>query len=153
MTPKFWLSLEKSLSLDRGRARAFRKLSPDRGRSRAPSRLLIDRGRARANKQQMTRRAFSALKIIRLKGKLRQEWQWIFRRFWSNIVIAQNPWIRLAQDQFFIVFRPRPIQECIRCVCLCALAKYLMMERIFGDTKISRFSWIFEFSRKLSGSF
>ena len=48
--------------------------------------------------------------------------------------------------------RSRPMQKWIRCVCLCVLENFLSKHRFFYDSEKSRFSWIFEFSPKLSGS-
>ena len=110
---------------------------------------------------EMTRRAFSALRVIRLKGKstsrMAQDFPQILIR---KMIIAQNLCVRLAPDQFFYLRQVKTYPE-MHPLCLsmrfrksCQAAKYFFVsqkqQRDFHK-KLTFLEIFWEASRSLLG--
>ena len=90
----------------------------------------------------MTRRAFSALRVIRVEGhmtsRLAQDFSYFFAR---KMIIAQNPCVRLTWDQFFFASLNQELSRNVFVVFVYAFEKKFDRSKGFFVTpKKSRFS-------------
>ena len=90
----------------------------------------------------MTRRAFSALRVIRVKGELTSRMVQDFSYFFARkMIIAQNPSVRLTRDQFFLDSLGEELSRNVFVVSVYAFEKKLSRRKDFLVTpKKSRFS-------------
>ena len=108
---------------------------------------------------EMTRRAFLALRVIQRQGKSTSRWLVKNCGKWSRkIRYLKICEFNCPRSNFPAKIRSRPIQECIRCVCLCVIEKSVLQDRFFHGAKSRDFHEFFSFresaqmaSRKLPG--